>query len=68
MLLQRLVFLGTCAVVWVFHARALRQGNYGWPRIWRSAWHHFNQAFRISHEARDACRMVSESERVTAAA
>jgi hypothetical protein len=59
MLGQRLVFLGTCAVVWIFHARAFRRGKYGFACFWRSAWHHFGEAFRVSADARDACRIVS---------
>ncbi len=59
MLGQRLVFLGTCAVVWVFHAQALRRGGYGLAGFWTSAWHHFNQAFLVSSDARNACRIAS---------
>ena len=55
MLVQRVLFAGTCAVVWCFHARAFRRGGFGQVDFRRSAWHHFNRAFAISGDVRDAC-------------
>jgi hypothetical protein len=54
---QRLVFAGTCAVVWLFHARAFRQAGYGVAGFWQSAWQHFDEAFVVSTRAREVCRM-----------
>jgi hypothetical protein len=42
---QRLLFAGTCLVVWVFHAAAFRAGGHGFGRFWTSAWAHFRMAF-----------------------
>jgi hypothetical protein len=58
---QRLVFLCTCLVVWLFHAQAFRCGGYGRTRFWRSAWQHFDQAFVISADARKACRLAGRA-------
>lgn len=44
--LQRLLFAGTCLVVWWKHGRALRLGGFGRRRFWRRAWHECNQALR----------------------
>src|SRR5207253_3975818 len=41
---QRLLFWGTCWVVWWKHGRALRAGGFGFRRFWRSAWHELNAA------------------------
>jgi hypothetical protein len=68
MLAQRLVFFGTCAVVWVFHARALRRGGYRFACFWKSAWLHFNDAFLLSSNARSACRIAAGGRRPEAAA
>ena len=54
MLGQRLLFAGTCMVVWCFHARALRRGGFGLVDFRQSARHHFNRAFAISGDVRDA--------------
>jgi hypothetical protein len=56
MLGQRVLFCGTCAVVWLFHARAFRWGEHGLAGFWRSAWLHFDRAFAVSNGARKACR------------
>src|ERR1043166_849424 len=55
MLVQRVLFAGTCAVVWCFHARAFRRGGFGLAAFRQGAWHHFNRAFAISGDVRDAC-------------
>ncbi|HEX2451215.1 MAG TPA: hypothetical protein VHJ69_08740 [Gemmatimonadales bacterium] len=68
LLLQRVVFFGTCLVVWFFHAKALRRGHYGLRRFWRSAWQHFNQALQISSDTRTVIRAASGAGRLTAAA
>jgi hypothetical protein len=44
--LQRLLFAGTCLVVWWKHGRALRLGSFGMRRFWRQAWRECNQALR----------------------
>jgi hypothetical protein len=53
---QRMLFLGTCLVVWVFHRRAFEAGGQNFRRFWRSAWFHFERAFTISAAARGVCR------------
>ena len=41
---QRLLFWGTCWVVWWKHGRALRAGGFGLRRFWRLAWQEMNAA------------------------
>jgi hypothetical protein len=53
---QRMLFLGTCLVVWVFHRRAFEAGGQNFSRFWHSAWFHFERAFAFSAAARDVCR------------
>ena len=62
---QRVLFAGTCGVVWAVHRRALRRGGFGLVRFWRGAWEHFEAAFRISRMARDAARSGATSETVS---
>jgi hypothetical protein len=52
MLAQRLVFLGCCAVVWIFHRQVLQRGRYGLAGFLGSAWHHFSRAFQVGAELR----------------
>lgn len=59
MLGQRVVFLGTCLVVYAGHRRALRLGHCGPGRFWSDAWRYFNRAFAISRGARSAGRAAS---------
>jgi len=61
LLVQRLVFLCICGVVWTFHGRVLRRGRYGLADFWGSAWHHFRSAFLISSDTRNACRVAWRS-------
>ena len=42
---QRMLFLGTCLVVWLFHGRALDAGGHRFTRFWHGAWLHFEMAF-----------------------
>jgi rubrerythrin len=53
---QRMLFLGTCLVVWVFHRCAFKAGGQNFRRFWHSAWFHFERAFASSAAARDLCR------------
>jgi hypothetical protein len=53
---QRMLFLGTCLVVWVFHRCAFEAGRQNFRRFWHSAWFHFERAFAFSAAARDVCR------------
>ena len=43
--LQRVLFFGTCLVVWAFHRRAFRLGGYSFGRYWRDCWSEFEGAF-----------------------
>ena len=49
---QRLLFLGTCLVVWVFHRYAFEAGGQNFGRFWHSAWFHFERAFASSSRSR----------------
>jgi hypothetical protein len=53
---QRMLFLGTCLVVWVFHRRAFQAGGQNFSRFWHSAWFHFERAFACSDAARNMYR------------
>ena len=50
--LQRVLFAGTCGIVWIVHRHAFRQGGFGFGRMWREAWLYFATAFRTSAQAR----------------
>ena len=43
--LQRVLFMGTCLVVWSGHRRALRAGGHTFPSFWSAAWSQFRLAF-----------------------
>ena len=43
--LQRLLFMGACVVVWIFHRRALTAGGLGLKSFWSAARRHFRAAF-----------------------
>ena len=45
MAMQRLLFLGTIGVVWVFHSSVLRRAELGWKDWWKSCWRTFERAF-----------------------
>ena len=53
---QRMLFLGTCLVVWVFHRCVFKAGGQNFRRFWHSAWLYFERAFASSAAARDLCR------------
>ena len=53
---QRMLFLSTCLVVWVFHRSAFKAGGQNFRHFWHSAWFHFEKAFASSAAARDLCR------------
>jgi hypothetical protein len=42
--MQRFLFFGTCAVVWIGHRRAFRAGGYGLARFWSGLWAEFEMA------------------------
>jgi hypothetical protein len=42
--MHRLLLAGTCAVVWLTHARALRAGGLNLARFWSETWRHFGLA------------------------
>jgi hypothetical protein len=42
---QRVLFLGTCLVVWAFHRSVFEAAGQNLRRFWRSAWFHFEGAF-----------------------
>ena len=44
---QRMLFLGTCIVVWAFQRRAFAAAGQTFWRFWRDAWLHFEGAFAI---------------------
>jgi hypothetical protein len=46
-MLHRILFWGTCLVVWWKHGRALRAGGFGLRRFWRGAWQEMNAALRL---------------------
>jgi hypothetical protein len=43
---HRLLFGGTCLVVWWHHAKVLRAGGYGFRRFWRECWQGLNAETR----------------------
>lgn len=53
---QRLLYGGTCLVVWRFHKKAFRQGGFNFRRFWRACWVEFNAAFAISKRAITSAR------------
>jgi len=46
--LQRILFMGTCLVVWSGHRRALRAGGHTFTSFWDAAWNQFRLAFPSS--------------------
>lgn len=45
--LHRVLFGGTCFVVWWKHGRTLHAGGYGWRRFWRAAWRELRVALTL---------------------
>jgi hypothetical protein len=43
---HRVLFAGTCLVVWRKHGPALRLGGYSFGRFWRACWQQFTDAYR----------------------
>lgn len=52
--IQRVLYWGTCIVVWHFHKKALCKGDFNFRRFWRSCWAEFNDAFAISKRVIDS--------------
>ena len=46
--LQRLLFWGTCLVVWLFHRKVFLKSRYSFVKFWKHSWKEFNEAFQIS--------------------
>jgi rubrerythrin len=55
---HRILFAGTCLVVWGFHRRALEGGGYNLSGFWHAAWEHFDRAFAASASARGHYRTL----------
>lgn len=54
--MQRFLYWGTCLVVWHFHKRAFRKGQFSFRRFRSSCWTEFNEAFAISRRTMDSKR------------
>ena len=54
--LRRILFRGTCFVVWVFHRRALESGKLTFRGFWSACRHEMGQSMRVTAEVRDALR------------
>lgn len=46
--LQRLLFWGTCLIVWIFHRKVFVKSRYSCIEFWMYCWKEFNEAFQIS--------------------
>jgi hypothetical protein len=46
--LHRVLFFGTCLVVWRRHGRAMRAGGLGFGSFWRRGWDELRDALRIA--------------------
>jgi hypothetical protein len=64
---QRLLFLGTCLVVWLFHRSVFKAAGQNFRSFWDSAWFHFEKAFASSAAARDLWRTSLAAESAKAA-
>ena len=64
-ILRRVLFCGTCLVVWVFHRRALQRGNLTFPSFRTACLYELRQSMRITAEVRDAIRFRLEVLRST---
>jgi hypothetical protein len=53
---HRVLYAGTCLVVWLTHASAFRAGGFGFARFWREAWREFARGVRhMGPERAGAC-------------
>ncbi len=52
--MQKFLYWGTCIVVWEFHEKAFRVGNFNFQHFWRLCWVEFNDAFAVSKRVIDA--------------
>src|SRR5215207_2617565 len=48
--LQRLLFSGTCLIVWIFHRRVFEKSGYGFVEYWKHCWKEFNEALQITRD------------------
>lgn len=63
--LQRFLYFGTCIVVWCFHRKAFRKGEFGFRRFWKMCWLEFNQAFAITAQTcQEAKRRAVEADTI----
>jgi hypothetical protein len=62
--LQRILFAGTCVVVWLSHGRAMRAGGLSYGRFWKTAWNRMHVALgrMDSHRAHRRPRFVPSPE------
>jgi hypothetical protein len=65
---QRILFLGTCLVVWVSHRSVFQARGQNFGHFWHGAWFHFERAFASSAAARDLCRTSVSTQKREAAA
>ena len=65
---QRMLFVGTCLVVWLFHRCVFKAAGQNFSSFWHSAWSHFERAFAASAAARDWCRISLAGDIAKAAA
>ena len=56
---RRLLFHGTCAVVWLFHRRALRRGGLSCSRFWRDCRRELRRSMASTLGVREAVRLRS---------
>jgi hypothetical protein len=59
---RRLLFLGTCVVVWSFHRAALQQGRLSFRQFRRACRREFEDSLEITLGIRDACRYRAQVE------
>ena len=59
--LQRILFWGTCLIVWTFHRKVFEQSGYSFVEYWKHCWKEFNEAFQIS---RDVIRIMNSRNRL----
>ena len=51
--LQRLLFSGTCMVVWLFYKQVFRKSGYNFRRFWQHNWLEFEDALQIAQNVID---------------
>jgi hypothetical protein len=59
MFLQRLLFFGTCIVVWIFHQKVFRKSGYGFGTYWWANWVEFEDAFQSAQDVIDQLAMAA---------